>query len=284
MYINGSSGIIYQYNDPKSVPISSSMGNDPGVLLYGKDSNFTKTDSGNNGGLIFGGQTYDSKENTNNSIDQTSDLHLKEDVSERLNLYRKQLKVWKNRKEDIDIVNSFGLDMNSQLEEKDKETIDSVLVTEKEITSFEQVIKEEKHRTIGNDYSGKDRNRNDRPSFEPISFHKQRSRNESKHRRTSNETSNNNSEERRSRLLPGTKKQKASKGNEVRKKGRTRKAGKAVKSVTKASLKTSGSLTFKGFLAAWGLGSSLVKQDILFRLILGLFVGASFVTLVIMGS
>lgn len=298
MWINDISGIIYQYSDSTSVAFNSTGSNSDMNLCGDSGQNTTNVDSSglNTTNILYGSgidsNNYKSDDQLGTSMDRISDFKLEEDVTKKLEDYRKQIAEYKKKNKSINIMNNFGLDMNSKMykdnirladKHNDDHLFKSLINVHK--TSNENI----QSKTIG---KSDDKIVNDKQLiFKPIGYQRKGQDFSIKNLINSN---SNQKRVNKSKLQvesylskkSDTAKNKQGKHNTDSKKQMKKKseASKVVKDVTRASLKVSSNATAKVFMAFWGFISLLIQKDILFRLILGIFLGATYIAIVVAGS
>lgn len=128
MYIKGNSGIIYPETGT-NVSLNSDLASlATSSVLYGNNSDLGTNSQIAKSGTIFGDNTDNSLAQSDTSIEQTTPIHIEEDIDSKLEEYRRRLSEWKDRDTNVKLVDSFGLDMNSDTKnstndtEKEKQT------------------------------------------------------------------------------------------------------------------------------------------------------------------
>ncbi|MBN1168845.1 magnesium transporter [Candidatus Woesebacteria bacterium] len=224
------------------------------------------------------------------SIDRTNDVRLEEDISRKLEDYRRQILDWKKKKGNSNLADSFGLDMNGGVKKEktrnyQKQESSSNYKSFKDIQNIIKTNKQTNGKSDGQDgnlretfnIDSKSQTDGGRDAFSR--YEKDDGRGDLKNRSKKLGNNKNKLNFAKSNKKDG-KKRRSEKGDRED----NRSTAKLVKDITKTSLETSSGMIVSVLGALWGLVSGLFSQDILFRLILGVVLGVSFVAVVLVGS
>lgn len=293
MYINASSGIIY----PDADADANLRGNIVGSNAKNKLQDYVNKNTGNgevsSGGLIFGNSGAEdsgSSRNESNSIDRSGDYTLQEDTEKVLQEYRKRLDEWKKQKNsNSSLINNLGLDMNGvSISKRDSNEKKDNRKNYKSFKDVQKIIDMKKMKSDSSSFNGhqddmelnfqktadrqKGNNGTDRDWLtENVSDRNENTRRGSLDKRSSEGNNQKVSSNRKDK-----------EGNKDKRKARSD-GGEKLRSVTKASIEASSGIIAKALILVVGLFSAFFKQDILFRLILGIFLGVTFIALVLAG-